>query len=146
MIVLQFPNYEYSFLKFNQYTNPGWFCTLIWLFFGIYISGTFIDNLEIKSAKEYEKILNKDIDETDNIFNNEKIQSNENSQSLKKSNPKSNEVDKSTSVSSNMIEYDIQNLIREQETTFSYMSISFLLLVIILLFIRVNILIFNSFN
>lgn len=141
MIVLHFPDNENWILKFNKFTNPGWFCAVIWLIFGIYISGAFIDNLDIRIAEDEKKNSN-EIDKADQILNQENYISKENINSeavnanLKSNN--NNENEKSTSVSSNLIEYDIQNLIREQENTFSYMSISFLLLVIILLLIRVK--------
>lgn len=134
--------------KFNQFTYPGWFFAVVWLLFGIFISGAFIDNLDIKLAEDEEK-NSKEIDKTDHISYTEDNKSYENLNSSlnnnnnNNNNPKSinnNDIEKSTSVSSNLIEYDIQNLIREQENTFSYMSISFLLLVIILLLIRVKML------
>jgi len=139
------PDYEKWIFKFNKFTNPGWFFSIVWLIFGTYISGAFIDNLDIKLAEDEEK-NSKEIDKTDHISYTNDIKSNENLSHLAYNNKininsravNNNDVEKSTNVSSNLIEYDIQNLIREQENTFSYMSISFLLLVIILLLIRVT--------
>lgn len=139
MILLQIPDDVFYKIRFNQYTYPGWFCAIIWIIYGIFLVIHFIDNLDIKEKIEKEKENEKEKEkeyENDIVKGIDKIDEKESSNYFENNNKTIEDV-KNSSFTSNLIEYDIRNLIREQETTFSYMSISFVILVAILFIIRV---------
>lgn len=75
--VLHFPEYDYWFFKFNKFTNPGWFCAVIWLTFMSYIYVNFTDSVELLDIDTHSDEKNsRDIDNTDKAFHNEKNNNN----------------------------------------------------------------------
>jgi hypothetical protein len=152
LILLQIPDKNYFDFRFNKFTYPGWFCAIIWIIYGIFLSINFLDKLKINEFSDIE-IENNIAKE--NIINELEIDKNKDKDKgkfkekidyfnldneLNTNINKSNEDIKNFSFSSNLIEYDINNLIREQDESFSYMSISFVILILILFLIRVLIL------
>lgn len=114
LLLLQFFPDEYTFfsLRFNNLTNPGWLCMAIWAVFIFIVSSSFKDPeiLEKKSAEASQQS-----NSTQSITEKKSMDSSKDSE----------------------IEKDINNIIHEEETSYSYMSIAFTILVCILLVIRV---------
>jgi len=109
-------------IKFNSLTNPGWFSMIVWLVFLFFVSSGFKD-------PDPNNKNNSNNSERQSVSHTEsEVQ--ESTQAVSKNNINENSA-------SNDIEKDINNIIDEEENSYSYMSISFTILILILLIIRV---------
>jgi len=127
-LFLQFvPEFTIGKVNVNIFTNPAIFCIILWIIFSIFFIFLFE---EVQNQKNSYKISDADII-------NSLLLSNKECDSLKHYEEICKINDNYTPI--NMVYKDIQILIREEETTFSYTSVSLKLLGFILFIIKVRI-------
>lgn len=134
-----FPN-EYVFfeMRFNNMTNPGWFCLILWLVFTLFILFAFKDPQHSESTTSSNSLIES---QTHSLKNDSRNNSNSGHViKLEENKNLSNAIISNgmTSPNTNMFEHDIQEIIHEQESTYSYMNIAFTILILVLLVIRVR--------
>lgn len=115
-------------LNFNPYTNPGWICMALWVIFSFILLSLFDDN-----AIKYHGSISADIENRTppaggTFESREKVE--KCVKEIKKLNQNFTNV--------NLVEKDIESLIKEEEETFSYLSIAFTLLSVILITSRMT--------
>ena len=127
-LFLQFvPEFTIGIININIFTNPGLFCTLSWGIFAIIFIFLFE---EVQNQKNSYKMSDADLI-NNLLLNNKECDSFKHYEEICKIN------DNYTPI--NMVYKDIQILIKEEETTFSYLSVALKLLGIILFTIKVRI-------
>lgn len=124
-----FPGEETLYnLKFNANTNPGWFSAALWVLFTLAVLFLFKDpDAEMKSSVDRQNTHMRSMSESSSININDAVVS-----------PNNLKTTKTRSGSSTGdFEQDVEEIIHEEEMSFSYMSIAFTILIAILLIIRV---------
>jgi MFS family permease len=139
LFLLHFFPTEYIFfeMRFNNMTNPGWFCLVLWLIFTLFILFAFKDPDEGEATTSSSSPIQSQTQSmrTDSLINSNNGPVIKLEESKNAVNPGSNAL---TSANTNMFEHDIQEIIHEQESTYSYMNIAFTILILVLLVIRVR--------
>jgi hypothetical protein len=111
LILFNVPEYLFHNVKFDAFTNPGWLCMILWIFFSFILLFTFKDHAN--NCKK--SIIHADIE---NDYDDNK--------------------NKRSSHRSSMVQKDIEALINDENDKFSYLSITFALLSFILFTSRVK--------
>jgi hypothetical protein len=125
MIFYSIPEFSINNINFDAYTYPGWFCFIIWIMFSFVLFTSFEDHVEkkIKYLNDFEKV--------DSPPKKLSLDSKEKyAAELRKIN--------TTYHTTNLVEKDVQNIIMEESQNFSYLSISFSILSLVLFSIRVK--------
>ncbi len=125
MLFYLIPEFSINNIYLDAYTYPGWFCFFIWIFFSFILVTSFDDHVEkkINYLNDYEKVDSSP--KKMSIDSKEKFAT-----ELRKMNTSFN--------TSNLVEKDVQNIILEESQNFSYLSISFSILSLVLFTIRVK--------
>ncbi len=116
---------SYYSLNFNSFTNPGWFCAGLWIVFLLFVVLFFndpdkIDNTNTNTDSSAKGTSDSFTDKKEGCITS------------------TNTTTKKILSNVNDIEHDIQEIIHEEESTYSYMNIAFSILIFILLVLRVS--------
>lgn len=119
-----------------MYTNPCWFCLVIWIKF-FFVILHFFKESAYKQVNEYSKIENNFVAKEDYLYKpqNQMVMSDSNNKLTSKET--SVKLSSTETESEDMVKREIQELLNEEEKTFSFLGTAFLILVFVLLIIRV---------
>lgn len=129
LILYSIPDYNIDKLYFNTYTNPGWFCLIIWMFFSFFFFSMYDDHtISLAKRKDEADIIHQTMSPR-NLTVHSEINS-KHINSLKKMNINFDDC--------NLVSKDVEHLIQKEENTFSYLNKIYLILSLILFTARVN--------
>ncbi len=133
LILFSLPEVSYFNLNFNAYTYPGWVLLFMWIVFTIIFFNLFEEHPSIKSD------LNEFCDDYERMEKMESLSIGVRSsyeskvkciKGIKKMNSGFNNI--------NLVEKEIESILKEEEEKFSYLSIAFTILSLILFSLRVS--------
>lgn len=129
-ILFQIPEFSFKKVEFNFYTNPGWLSFILWIVFAFILFYQFNDHINMNYINN---LSNNNPDEEIYRTRGESL-------SLEKSEKINNEIlNMNRSYTSlDLLEKEIDQIIKEEEGTFSYLSKMFYLLSSILFTTRVS--------
>ena len=119
-----------------MYTNPCWFCMVLWIFFFFVILSGFSECAYKFDAKNINHISETQAKDEYSYKPPNQIVVNQ-SNSEFKSKEENSKIISTEAESDDMVKKEIQELINDEDKAFSYMGTSFLILLFILLVIRV---------
>jgi hypothetical protein len=130
LVLFSLPEVSYKKLSFNAFTSPGWLLLTLWVAFTGLFFFLFEEHPNIKSdANEVYDDFEK-IESVSAGFKSDSESKQRCLKGLKKMNATFNNM--------NLVEKEIEEIIKEEEEKFSYLSIAFTILSLILFSIRVS--------